>query len=86
MTTLDHPRAGGHRQSEALTVMQRIFAEGFAAGDSAVVDELCSPDLVEHQFGLSGVGPAAIQHVKNAIRYLHRAVPDFFLKIDDSVQ
>ncbi len=86
MSTVDHPRAGGHRQSEALTVMQRIFAEGFAAGDSAVVDELCSPDLVEHQFGLSGVGPAAIQHVKDAIRDLHRAVPDISFTIEDSVQ
>ena len=39
---------------DALVVMQRMFDEGFATGDGAIVDELCSPDLVEHQFGLAG--------------------------------
>ena len=31
-----------------------MFDEGFATGNDAIVDELCSPDLVEHQFGLAG--------------------------------
>ena len=34
-------------------VVQRMLHEGFAAGNPDIVDELCSPDLVEHQFGLS---------------------------------
>ena len=42
--------------SADLEVLRRIFDEGFATGNDAVVDELCSPDLVEHQFGLSGSG------------------------------
>jgi hypothetical protein len=34
--------------SEALTVMRRMFDEGFATGETVVVDELCAADLVEH--------------------------------------
>ena len=51
------------QSSPAFTVMRRIFEEGFATGDTAVVDELCAADLVEHQFGLAGTGPEAIRHV-----------------------
>jgi hypothetical protein len=35
-------------------VLERIFDEGFATGNDAIVDEICSPDLVEHQFGTAG--------------------------------
>lgn len=72
--------------SPAFTVMRRIFEEGFATGDTAVVDELCAADLVEHQFGLAGVGPEAIQHVKDAIRDVHRATPDISFTIEDAVE
>ena len=44
-----------HR-SGALAVMRRMFEEGFATGETDVVDELCAADLVEHQFGMAGVG------------------------------
>ena len=71
--------------TEALTVMRRIFDEGFATGDGAVLDEICAPDFVEHQFGLAGVGAAAIAHVKAAIADVHRAVPDMTFTIEDSV-
>jgi len=43
-------------------VIQRIFDEGFAAGDTSIVDELCSPGLVEHQFGLAATGEQAREH------------------------
>jgi hypothetical protein len=64
-------------------VMRRIFEEGFAAGDASVVDELCAPDLVEHQFGLAATGAQAREHVKAAIRDVHRAVPDISFAIED---
>jgi len=73
-------------RSNALVVMQRMFDEGFATGDGAVVDELCSPDLVEHQFGLSGAGADAIQHVKDAMRDVHGAFPDIAFTIEDAVE
>lgn len=69
----------------SLEVMHRMFDEGFSTGNDAIVDELCSPDLVEHQFGLAGVGAEAIAHVKAAIRDVHAAVPDMRFSIEDSV-
>jgi predicted ester cyclase len=60
--------------------------EDFATGETAVVDELCSPDLVEHQFGLAGVGAEAIQHLKDAIRDVHTAIPDLSFTIEDAVE
>ena len=73
-------------QSDAMTVMRRMFDEGFATGETAVVDELCAADLVEHQFGMAGVGADAIQHVKDAIRDVHAMAPDMSFTIEDSVE
>jgi predicted ester cyclase len=70
----------------ATAVIRRIFDEGFATGDPGVVDELCSPDLVEHQFGLAGRGAVAVQHVKDAIRDVYAAVPDISFTIEDAVE
>jgi predicted ester cyclase len=73
-------------RSEAYRVLERIFDEGFATGNDAIVDEICSPDLVEHQFGMAGRGAEAIAHVKAAIRDVHRAVPDISFTIEDAVE
>lgn len=69
----------------SVDVMHRIFDEGFSVGDDTVVDELCSPDLVEHQFGLAGTGAEAIAHLKAAIRDVHGAFPDMHFSIEESV-
>lgn len=74
-----------HDAQSPLEVMRRMFDDGFATGDDSVVDELCSPDLVEHQFGLAGTGADAISNVKAAIRDVHGAVPDMRFTIEDSV-
>lgn len=68
----------------AVDVLRRIFDEGFATGNDAIVDELCAPDLIEHQFGLAGRGPAAIASVKAAIRDVHRAFPDARFTLEDA--
>ena len=73
-------------RSSALTVLERMLTEGFARGNADVVDELCSPDLIEHQFGLAGRGAEAIEHVKAAIRDVHAAVPDMVFTIEDAVE
>ena len=73
-------------RSQAYRVLERIFDEGFATGNDAIVDEVCSPDLVEHQFGTAGRGAEAIAHVKAAIRDVHGAVPDIRFTIEDAVQ
>ena len=75
-----------HHDSEALSVMRRMFDEGFATGETAVVDELCAADLVEHQFGMAGAGAEAIEQVKQAIRDVHKATPDISFTIEDSVE
>jgi predicted ester cyclase len=73
-------------ESTALTVLRRMLDEGFAAGNDAVVDELCSPDLVEHQFALAGQGLDAIEHVKAAMRDVHEALPDLVFTIEAAVE
>ena len=73
-------------RSEAYRVLERIFDEGFATGNDAIVDELCSPGLVEHQFGTAGQGAEAIAHVKAAIRDVHGAFPDISFTIEDSAE
>lgn len=73
--------------STAYRVLRRMFDEGFATGDDSVVDELCSPDLIEHQFGLAGASSAeALEHVRAAIRDVHRAFPDVRFTIEDHVE
>lgn len=71
---------------DAVAVVRRILEEGFATGNADVVDELCSPDLVEHQFGLVGTGASAVAHIKDAIRDVHAAVPDIVFTVEDAVQ
>ena len=78
--------AGGREPSEAYRALQRIFDEGFATGNDAIADEVCTPDLVDHQFGTAGRGAEAIAHVKAAIRDVHAAVPDITFSIEDWVQ
>jgi predicted ester cyclase len=83
MSTVTEP-AVEHSATGALTLLRRIFDEGFSTGDGAVVDEVCSPDLVEHQFGLAGSGAEAIAHLKAGIADVHRGVPDMTFTIEDS--
>lgn len=60
---------------------RRLIEEGFNRGDLDVVDELVSPDLVEHQSFGPGHAPGA-EGVKAVIASLRRAFPDFHLTID----
>jgi predicted ester cyclase len=73
-------RPGG---TPAYELIRRILEEGFAAGDTSVVDQVCSPDLVEHQFGLAGTGTQARDNLKAAIRAVHQAIPDASCTIED---
>ena len=68
---------------ESVEVLRRVLFEGFATGNAGIVDELFSPDLVEHQFGLGGRGAEALAHVKEAIRQVHEAMPDLSYELED---
>jgi predicted ester cyclase len=72
-------------EPEALRVIERMLSEGFATGDTDIVDELCSPDMIEHQFGLAGDGAVAIAKVKRGIAEVHAAMPDLRFTIEDWV-
>ena len=69
--------------SPSVRVVARMLTEGFATGNTDIVDELCSPDLLEHQFGLSGRGQEAIDKVKRAIADVFRAMPDVRFTVAD---
>lgn len=71
--------------AEILAPLERILHEGFAAGNPAIVDQVCSPDLIEHQFALAGVGEEARENVRRAIREVHTLMPDIVYTIEDSV-
>ncbi len=66
-------------------IFKRFMREAFEKGDLAVVDELISPDLIDHQFGLEGTGPEAIAKVKRAITDLHGFLGDLHYTFDDVV-
>jgi predicted ester cyclase len=72
--------------SPAAAVVERMLHEGFAAGNADIVDELCAPDMIEHQFGLSGVGPTAIEKVKRGIQTVHAAFSDLRFTVADIAQ
>lgn len=72
-------------QAETFGVLERILHEGFATGNPAIVDEVCSPDLIEHQFALAGVGEQARENVRRAIREVHALMPDIVYTVEDSI-
>lgn len=76
-----HPTAQS-TVSDGEAMLRRMFDEGFSTGDPGVVDELCSPDLIEHQFGLAGAGAEALVHVKAAMVDVHGAVPNIQFTIE----
>ena len=58
---------------------RRVIEEAFSQGNLAVVDELISPDFIEHQRGNES-GP---EGTKRLIRMLRSWVPDLTLTIED---
>jgi predicted ester cyclase len=64
---------------------KRFMVEAFEGGDLAVVDELISPEIVDHQFGLAGSGPGVIEKVKRAITDLHGFMHGLRYTFDDVV-
>lgn len=71
---------------DGVVVLHRMFDEGFSTGRTEIVDEVSSPDLVEHQFGLEGAGAEAVDRVKAAIRDVHAMAPDLRFRIEDSAR
>ena len=64
------------------SVARRLIEEAFNKGDLAVVDELTSPELHEHQNFGPGHAPGAAG-VRAVVESLRRAFSDFRLTIED---
>lgn len=69
----------------ALSQFTRLIDEGFNTGNLAVLDDLVSPDFVEHQFESPQhharvTGPAGVARI---ITELRRGADDFHLAIED---
>jgi predicted ester cyclase len=62
-------------------VLRRVIEEGFNKGNYAALDVLFAPNYQEHQFGLKPTLPG----MKEDIRFLRTAFPDFHLAIEDVV-
>jgi predicted ester cyclase len=60
-----------------IAVFRKLIEVGFSAGNLDVVEELVSPDAVEHQRG----SKAGIEGTKGTIATLHRWFSDFELTI-----
>ena len=63
-------------------IFRILIEEGFSKGDLSVFDKHSSLNSVEHQYGFN---PPDVESVKNAIKSLHKAFPDFSLTIEDLV-
>jgi len=71
--------------SENVEIFKRFMVEGFEGGNLDVVDELISPDIVEHQFGFEGSGEEVRDKLKKAITDLHGFLHGLHYTFDDIV-
>ena len=67
-------------QTENIANARRIIG-AFSADDPRVIDELVAADCIEHQRGNNPGSEGA----KEVIRFLHRGMSDFSLRIEDLV-
>lgn len=63
-------------------IFRILIEQGFSKGDVAVFDKHTSSEFIEHQYGFV---PPDVEGVKKAINSLHKAFPDFSLKIEDII-
>jgi predicted SnoaL-like aldol condensation-catalyzing enzyme len=65
-----------------LEAVHRLIVEGFSGGNTAIVDEVCADDYIEHQ---DGIEPSNREGLKGAIGFLHALAPDLEVKVEDAV-
>lgn len=70
-------------------IVWRLYDETFNKGNEAAIDELMSPNLVDHDTGydpLSGIGEeSGLASIKTKLRAYRAAFPDLHLTFDDQV-
>jgi steroid delta-isomerase-like uncharacterized protein len=60
--------------------IRRIYDEVFNGKDLSVLDEVLSPDVVDHTFGSKG-----LEATRQFFAGLHRAFPDFHAEVHDLI-
>ena len=63
-------------------VFRQLIEEGFNKGNLVVMDEICAPNFIEHQ---DGITPPNVEGLKGAIMSLRTPFPDLNLTIEDII-
>ena len=63
-------------------VFRQLIEEGFNNGNLGALDELCTPDFIEHQ---EGIMPPTVKGLKGAILSLRTPFPDLVLTIEEII-
>jgi predicted ester cyclase len=63
-------------------VFCKLIEEGFNNGSLGALDELCTPDFIEHQ---EGIMPPTVKGLKGAILSLRTPFPDLVLTIEEII-
>jgi len=63
-------------------VFCQLIEEGFNNGSLGALDELCTPDFIEHQ---EGIMPPTVKGLKGAILSLRTPFPDLVLTIEEII-
>jgi len=69
-------------QTQNGDVFRALIEEGFNRGNLEALDNLVTPDFIEHQ---DGFDPPNLEGLKGAIRFLRTAFPDLTLIIEDMI-
>ncbi len=70
---------------DPLAAFRRLIEDGFNTGDLDAIDEVVSPDMIEHQFAKPGVPAPKVgpRGVKAIVMELRRGSDDLHLEIED---
>jgi predicted ester cyclase len=59
---------------------RRLLDAAFSNGDCAAIEEIVTPDCIEHRDGAHGTGPEAVWRTASGLR---ASFPDLELRVDD---
>jgi len=64
-------------------IAERLLIEGFARGNTEVLDELVAPRFIDH--GLPEGFPPSVEGTRSYIQVIRTAMPDLHYRIEDSI-
>lgn len=67
------------------TKARRIYDEVFNRGDLDVVDELVTPDIIDHEEPFPGVTGSGAEGLRQTVAILRTAFPDLTMTVEDMV-